>query len=276
MAQKMSRFGRQFILGVTFLVMSAAVLTRFHRRYAETLPAYAYLTGWGLFAVILFLSIYNARKKLPFLPLGSSETWLQLHIYLGLLTAIIFLFHIRFRLPNGWFEGTLAWLYVLVMVSGFFGLAITRVFPRRLTARGGEVIYEKIPALRHELGQQVETLALSEESQSPTLAEFYARRLAGFFEGPRNLGHHLVESRRPANSLVAEMEDLRRYLNEKERGTLDQILGLVRQKDALDYHQALQRTLKLWLFVHLPLTWSLLIFSLVHIGLVYAFAGGVR
>jgi hypothetical protein len=49
----------------------------------------------------------------------------------------------------------------------------------------------------------------------------------------------------------------------------------VRQKDGLDYHHALQLTLKLWLFVHIPLTYSLLIFSLVHLVLVYAFAGGV-
>ena len=272
----MSRFHRQLILGLTFLIVATVTLALVHRRYGAGWPAYAYLTGWGLFAVILFLSVYNGRKKLPFLPLGSSETWLQLHIYLGLLTAIVFLFHIRFHLPHGWFEGTLAWLYVLVMVSGVFGLAVTRLLPRRLTARGGEVIYEKIPALRHNLRQQAETIALGRENTSRTLAEFYARRLNSFFAGFRNGGHHLVESRRPLNSLIAELEDLRRYLGEAEQGALEQIVGLVRQKDALDYHQALQTTLKLWLFVHLPLTWSLLIFSFVHIALIYAFSGGVK
>ncbi len=270
----MSRFNRQLILGLSFLVLATVVLAFVHRCYRVAWPAYAYLTGWGLFAVILFLSVYNGRKKLPFLPLGSSEIWLQLHIYLGLLTGIIFLFHVRFHLPTGWFEGTLAWLYLLVMLSGIFGLIVSRVFPRRLTARGSEVLYEKIPALRHSLRQQVEAIALGGEKPSATLAEFYARRLNAFFAEPRNLLRHLVESRRPLNSLVAELEDLRRYLDETERGALDQMLALVRQKDTLDYHQALQRTLKLWLFVHLPLTGSLLIFSLVHIALVYAFAGG--
>jgi len=272
----MSRFNRQLTLGLTFLLLATLALWFLHRRYGAVWPAYAYLTGWGLFAVMLFLSVYNGRKKLPFLPLGSSETWLQLHIYLGLLTAIVFLFHIRFHLPTGWFEGTLAWLYVLVMVSGIFGLAVTRIFPRRLTARGGEVIYEKIPGLRHNLRQQAETIALGGENPSRTLAEFYGRRLSLFFAEFRNFGHHLVESRRPLNSLIAELEDLRRYLSEAERGALERILTLVRQKDTLDYHQALQTTLKLWLFVHLPLTWSLLIFSLVHIALVYAFAGGAK
>jgi hypothetical protein len=272
----MSRFTRQLTLGLVFLALATGALVLVHRRYGEIWPAYAFLTGWGLFAVILFLSAYNGRKKLPFLPLGSSETWLQLHVYLGLLTAIIFLFHIRLHLPSGWFEGTLAWLYVLVMVSGILGLAVTRIFPRRLTARGGEVLYEKIPGLRHNLRQQAEALALGGENPSATLAEFYARRLNFFFTGPRNLAHHLIESRRPLNSLVAELEDLRRYVSEAERPALEQILALVRQKDSLDYHQALQATLKLWLFVHLPLTWSLLIFSFVHIALIYAFSGGAK
>ena len=49
---------------------------------------------------------------------------------------------------------------------------------------------------------------------------------------------------------------------------------LVRQKDGLDYHRALQRALKLWLFVHLPFTYALMLFTLFHIVLVFAFSGG--
>ena len=269
----MSRFNRQLILGLSFLILATVGLVFVHRRFGD-LPAYAYVTGWLLFAVILFLSAYNGRKKLPFLPLGSSETWLQLHIYLGLFTGIIFLFHLRFHPPSGWFQEILAWLYGLVMLSGILGLAVTRIFPRRLTARGGEVIYEKIPGVRHGLRQKAEALAIGGEIPSATLAQFYTRRLDFFFAGQRNLIYHLFESRRPLNSLVAELEELGRYVNEKERPALEHILALVRQKDALDYHQALQLTLKLWLFIHLPLTWSLLIFSFVHIALVYGFSGG--
>jgi peptidoglycan biosynthesis protein MviN/MurJ (putative lipid II flippase) len=57
---------------------------------------------------------------------------------------------------------------------------------------------------------------------------------------------------------------------------MDEIAELVRQKDGLDYHHSLQLTLKLWLFVHIPLTYGLLIFSFVHIVLVYAYSGGAR
>ena len=75
---------------------------------------------------------------------------------------------------------------------------------------------------------------------------------------------------------MVELEDLRRYLNEQERATLEKLAQLVREKDGLDYHRAVQTTLKLWLFVHVPLTYGLMIFSLLHVVLVFAFSGGTR
>src|SRR4051794_11194934 len=192
----MKRFRLQFMLG-TFLLLFASVLALMaHRRWSGVLPSYAYLTGWVLFAAMVLLALYNARKKLPFLPLGSSESWLQIHIYVGFFTVVLFLIHLNFRLPTGWFEGTLAWLYLLVTLSGVIGLVLSRVLPRRLATRGGEVIYEKIPALRFALRQQADALALSGEAKSPALAEFYARELSPFLAGPGRFWPHLLESRR--------------------------------------------------------------------------------
>ncbi len=274
----MTRFRCQLFVGWFLFVLASVSAIALHARYHVALPKYAYLTGWAFFGVMLLLTLYNARKKLPFLPLGNSESWLQIHIYGGFFTVVLFLIHLNFRLPTGWFEGTLAWLYLLVTGSGVVGLMLTRILPRRLSTRGGEVIYERIPALRHTLRCEAESLAFSSDStaKSPALAEFYLRELAMFFSGPRHFWPHLLESRRPLNALLSEMDDLRRYLNESERTTLEKLRQLVRQKDGLDYHRALQSTLKLWLFVHLPLTYSLMMFTLLHIVIVFAFAGGAR
>jgi hypothetical protein len=87
---------------------------------------------------------------------------------------------------------------------------------------------------------------------------------------------HLFEIRTPSNLVLNKIADLNRYLNESERATMDQIAALVRQKDGLDYHYSLQLVLKLWLFVHIPLTYSLLLWTLAHIVLVFAFSGGAR
>ena len=108
------------------------------------------------------------------------------------------------------------------------------------------------------------------------MADFYLTDLKDFFDGGRNLGLHLLEIRSPLNRLLNKIKDLNRYLNEAERTALEELASLVRQKDGLDYHYALQLMLKLWLFIHIPLTYSLLLFSLAHIVLVFAFSGGAR
>ena len=267
---------RGVVLTLFALLTGAGFLA--HSFYAPVLSRLVYIYGWLLFLLIVILSLYNGRKKLPFLPLGTSEGWLQFHIYAGLLTILLFGLHIRFRMPTGTFEIILAALYLLVTASGIFGLFFSRMIPKRLTTRGGEVVFERIPAIRRSLQEQAELLALKSvpEAHSTTLADFYLRHLKTFFDRSQNFWLHLLEVRSPVNSLVNKIGDMNRFLNEQERATATKLSELVRQKDGLDYHRALQITLKSWLFVHIPLTYSLLIFSVIHVVLVYAFSGGAR
>jgi hypothetical protein len=264
--------------GLILFLASAALAIWIHAKYAGAIPRFSYLSGWALFAVILALTFYNARKKISFLPLLSSEAWMQFHIYAGLLTGVLFLIHIGYRMPTGWFEGALAWLYLLVMLSGFFGLFASRAIPKRLTTRGGEVLFERIPGIRRQLQERAEAIALKsvEEMKSSTIADFYAQELKPFFSGARHMVPHWFEVRTPLNRVLEKIADLNRYLNESERATMNEIATLVRQKDGLDYHYSLQLVLKLWLFVHIPLTYSLLLWTLAHIVLVFAFSGGAR
>jgi hypothetical protein len=272
----MKRFRRQLFFGLFTLIAATVAALWLHAQFSRALPDYPFLTGWILLAAMLVLTFYNARKKLAFLPLGNSETWMQIHIYLGFFTVLLFLIHLDFRPPRGWFESTLASLFALVAGSGVVGLIFSRVLPRRLATRGGEVIYEKIPPLRHALMTEAEKLALGAGAKSPAIAEFYVRRLAGFFSEPKNFWLHLAESRRPLAALLAEIDDLCRTGSDTERAALEKLTAIVRQKDGLDYHRSLQLALRLWLFVHVPLTCGLLIFTALHVALVFGFSGGAR
>ncbi len=270
------RFSLQRGFGFAVFLILAGAIVCLHSACAGRMPHLSWLTGWALLAVILFLTLYNGRKKLPFLPLLSSEAWLQFHIYAGLLTGVLFAVHVSYKIPAGWFQGVLAWLYLLVMASGFFGLFLSRAIPKRLTTRGGEVLFERIPAIRRQFQEQAEQLALQSvgQSKSGIIADFYLRELKDFFNGPKNRSSHWSEDGSPVNRILAKISDVKRYLNEEERATLEKIAALVRQKDGLDYHYAQQLLLKTWLFVHIPLTYSLLLFTFVHIILVFAFSGG--
>jgi hypothetical protein len=269
-------FARRRLGGLVLLLAACAVLAWSHDRLAPALRNLAYLTGWLLLAVMLFLTFYNARKKLPFLPLGSSRAWLQLHAYAGWFSVAVFAAHIGYRWPNGWFEGLLATFYALTMLSGVLGLIWSRLVPRRLTARGGEVLFERIPVIRRELAEQAEKLALDSVSsaQSTAIADFYIANLADFLREPRNGWRHLVGSTKPMNRLQAKLDDLNRFLNPDQRRVLDAIGLLARQKDGLDYHHAQQLSLKLWLFTHIPLTYGTLLLTALHVVLVHGFAAG--
>jgi hypothetical protein len=276
LAEAVMRFSRQRGAGLSVFAALSVLILWAHHHFNPLLPHLAYLTGWILFALILLLTLYNGRKKLPFLPMFSSEAWLQFHIYCGLITGALFVVHINYKTHSGWFQGALAWLYLLVMASGIFGLFLSRTVPRRLTTRGGEVLFERIPIIRRRLREETEELALRsiEQSKSGTIAEFYWRELASFFEAPRHLASHLADAREPLNLLLTRIDEVDRYLNQEERATMEKIATLVRQKDGLDYHYAHQWLLRAWLFVHIPLTYGLLLFILAHIVMVFAFSGG--
>jgi hypothetical protein len=246
--------------------------------FEKTLPRLVYLTGWLLLALCLALTAYNLRKKLPFLPLFSSRLWLQFHTYAGLLTGIVFIFHLRFVVPSGPFNLLLAGLFLAVTFSGIGGWWLSRVVPRRLTTAGGEVPYERIPLVRRDLRRRADETALAAipEAKDTTLADFYLRALApAFAVGPRFLPQ-LLGSRRALNDRLAALEEAGRFLGPTEKARAEILAGLVRARHALDFQHANQLLLRAWLFVHVPLTYGLLLFTLVHVMLVHAFSGGAR
>jgi len=264
------------LLGSVLLLAAIVLLVMVWRHLAPTLRNLAYFTGWALLAVMLFLTLYNARKKLPFLPLGSSRNWLQLHAYVGYFSAALFLAHVSWRVPSGPFEVTLTVLYVAVAASGVLGLWWSRYVPGRLTTWGGEVLYDRIPIIRRSLQERADALALESVTagQTTTIADFYSANLANFFRGPKNFFRHLVENHRPMNRLSGQMLDLARFLTPEQKLRLDALSALVQQKNGLDHQYALQSSLKWWLFIHIPLTYSLLIASGLHVVLVHAFSLG--
>lgn len=257
-----------------FLVSAAVVWA--HHRFAASLRNFDYLSGWTLLLAIVFLAAYNLRKKLPFLPLGSSETWLQWHLYVGYFTFVLFLVHLEFRAPTGWFEIAFSIIFAIVMLSGIGGLFLTRQIPRRLTILGSEVIFERVPSYRKMLLDRAERIATESpaQTQSPTLLEFYSRDLREFFATRPVFWKSTFGNGRGLFRILEKVEDLKRYTNEREREILTELAALLREKRRLEFHYALQGWLKAWLFIHIPFTYSLLIFTIVHLILVLGFSAG--
>jgi len=232
-------------------------------------------TGYALFAAILFLALYNLRKKLPVLPWTTSGGWLQTHLYVGLGTAILFGLHVGWRMPDGIFEMTLAGFYLATFASGLIGLYWTRTLPRKLARVSEEVIYERIPLLRSQLRDRAQQAVLETvgSAGATTLSEFYSERLHHFFEQSRGWRYMLRPNNRLRRQMLDELTEVNRYLSEPERKTCEQLFALIRRRDDLDYHAALQWRLKGWLFLHIGLTYPLVAIASVHGLLAHLFAG---
>jgi hypothetical protein len=263
------------------LLLLSIVVIVIDRLLSVSLYPVAFVSGWLLFSLVALLAAYNIRKKLPFLPLGSSSTWLQFHIYGGLLSGVVFVVHIAGRVPNGGFEVVLSALFLGVFFSGVIGLLLSRWIPPRLTTRARdsqEVLFERIPIFVRRIRDEVEAMVLEcgSQAESTVVPAFYASRLKPFFERPMNFWSHVLHIQRPRLKLLREIESQEGYLSEVEKSVMGDMVERVKQKDDLDYQYALQALLKYWLFVHIPLTSGLLVFVVFHLVLVYAFAGGAR
>ena len=147
-----SKIKRRRWLYVIVSIVLCGCLAWFFKALNDNFQHASHMSGYILLASILFLTAFNIRKRLTFLPgIGTAAQWMQIHIYVGFSTIVVFGTHIAWRIPDGWFEGFLALLYLVVTGSGIYGLLITRVIPKRLTAIGEEVVFERIPALRLQL-----------------------------------------------------------------------------------------------------------------------------
>ncbi len=234
------------------------------RLYDLSLRDPSYVDGWILAASVLFLALFNVRKKIPVVPLLSAGTWTVAHIYGGWFAVVVFLVHTEMALPGGPLETILWIVFLLLAASGMLGTYIVATFPQRLSRHGaphglrrqGErLIFERIPIYRAELARAAEELALKSiaETKSTTISDFYAQRLQPYFSEPRGFVYHLMESDRPLHMLRDEMSAQQRYLNARGREVLSESAAMIAAKDNLDYHFALQLTMKAWLFVHIPL-----------------------
>jgi hypothetical protein len=268
-------FTRRRTGNILLTMLVVIVITVWVRAQSDSLVHTAYQTGYMLYAAVGVLALFNLRKKLPALPLGTAAGWLQFHIYLGFGSVALFTLHAGVNLPNGPLELALATVYVATVASGAWGLYLSRTIPQQLTRTGEQFIYERIPALRQQVRVRAQ-IALQQAvttTGATTLSDFYSGHLYDFLDRPRSLGYLLYPTTGWRKRLLRKLHDLRRYLNAEEQQACEKLFHIVRTKDDLDFHEARLRLLKLWLFAHLALTYSLVLLATLHGVVALAFRG---
>lgn len=233
-----------------------------------------FATGYTLFGLMIFLALYNTRKKLSMIPLGKASNWLTLHIIGGLAAVVIYFLHTGTIWPKGTVEQVLAGLFLLVSLSGIIGFRLQSWIPGRLARRGPEMIYDRIPAQIANLRSQAEEAAIgaADATGYDTLGRYYLETLAWYFERPRYFMNHLLGGRQPETWLRQRIATVERLLSEDERIQLKRIEQLGNEKTIVDAQYSLQTLLKGWTMIHVPLATALLVFAAWHLILVHVYA----
>ena len=249
-------------------------LAYFSNQEAIALRDASFITGWTLLSAMIALGIFNIRKRLSALSVGRAAYWLTLHVVVGFFAIGVFLIHTNYVWPTGAYEQILAILFWATASSGVTGWLYQRAMPRRLSRIGHEVIFERVPAEIASLRENAENAALLGVSQSgePTLGRFYAETLDWFFQRPRFSLSHLLGTGAAGHWLDQRLAIVRRLVGASEHDALDKLEAAARLKLAVDAHYAIQRSLKLWVFVHVVLTSATLSLSVWHLILVHVYA----
>jgi hypothetical protein len=252
--------------------------------YGNGLRDPRYLDGWVL-AVGMGVQVYFhiAIKRASLTP-KSAMRWRKIHIFLGYVLIAAFLSHSNFSLPDSAFEWALWAGFVMVTLSGILGTYLSWSLQTRHRL-DESISYDRIPDRRAELGQEVRAL-IDDTEQAPMLLalpappddawiiDLYTTHLRNYFDGQRNVAAHLIGSKRPLKRLIDEIDSLSQYVGPQGQEKLSAIKNLVVEKDRLDFARIYLGLTKGWLFVHVPVTYSLIVLAVAHVLVVYAFSSG--
>jgi hypothetical protein len=251
--------------------------------YGSGLRDPRYFDGWVLAGgMSLQLSFHIAIKTANLSP-KSAARWRKMHIFVGYLLIAAFISHSDFSLPDTGFEWALWASFVLVALSGIIGTYLAW----SLHVRHGideRVSYDRIPTRGAELARDVHAavaktypvaaaMPLPAPPYDAWIMDLYSTHLRDFFQGQRNFTAHLIGSQRPLKRLTDEIDNLSRYVDQRSQEKLAAIKNLVVEKDRLDFARVYLGLTKAWLFVHVPVTYALIVLTVSHILVVYASSG---
>lgn len=253
-------------------------------------------------AIFVFAALLGLRRKRPTLKVGRLQTWLKGHIWLTLLTIPLVLLHCGFSSGSPMTKWFLA-VYAIVMVSGFYGLALQHFLPRLMKEKVPlETIYEQIPHILNQFREAAQELRKSLDA-APAAA---APAVVSAPPSPAPAAGSMAALAEPTTVVVvaetppdSSTQVLKEFLDEavlpylQSRRGDDLLLGSQRVSDdqfrllkisvgvewqakmeqlqawcderrQLDLQTKLQHWLHGWLLVHIPFSVLLLIFTVWH------------
>jgi hypothetical protein len=235
------------------------------------------------FAFMIFAALLGARKKVPVWRVGRAQTWMRGHLWLGLLSLPLIVFHSGFRYGHG-LSAELMTLLIVVVASGVFGAALQHYMPRVMTREVTmETIYEEIEHVRAQLREEAEELftqatavtpkaaaaggagstvtsVAAREDEAAPLRNFFEQELKPFLDSPGARGHALADQAQARSAFV----QLRTLVPLALHTTLEDLESICEEERQLTMQSRLHLWLHGWLLLHIPLSLALILLGAVH------------
>jgi len=240
------------------------------------------------FAMMIFAGLLSVRKKFPVMRIGRAKAWMRGHIWLGFLSYPIIILHSAFGL-GGTLTTTLMILFTIVFISGIVGAVLQHYLPIKMTREVPmETIYDQIDSVVSQLCQEADDImvqlvpameaipaaevvgsrtlplyAAAREVESKDLQPIrtlYAEKVQPYLLKPANFTHELADP----EIASAIFEQIRKMSPTVIDEFVNDLENICTEKRQLDRQARLHHWLHTWLFIHLPISWAILVLGAVH------------
>ncbi len=234
--------------------------------WSDTIPSASEMFGHGIGIVGFLLmlateTLYSIRKRSQLARWGRMSTWLNIHIFTGIVGPYMVLLHTSWKFQG--LAGLTLLLTALMVLSGFIGRYIYTAIPRSVEGLEleNEWLQESIMKSREELNLWCET--------HPNAAREMALRLGTTKEdGTPNIDL-LIERFKPGWIQRIRWRLALSRLDPTDRHLLDQLQELLSYQARLSRQvrslAATRRMFSLWHLIHIPLGLTLFTAALIHI-----------
>ena len=227
---------------------------------------YGYTLGTIGAGLIVWLAMLGIRKRAITRGRWSLKAWTSAHVYLGLALIIIATLHTGFQF--GWNVHTVAYvLMMLVIFSGIYGILVYATLPQGLSDARSEMTGPQMIDAVNSLDKQIQAASqpLPDADSAVVLGSLGEdpfgggawRRLSGNYPRCGNRRALQIMRGRLAETSGKQAQAVEQVVTllERKAAALQRVRGYVQRRALLE----------IWLYVHIPLTFVLIVALLAHI-----------
>lgn len=237
---------------------------------------FGYTLGITGAVLIVWLMLLGIRKRRYRSSIGSVQGWTSAHLYLGASLLVIVTLHTGFEF--GWNAHTLAFaLMTAVIASGIFGVYAYLRYPALINKNLGEETVEAMILKIADLDRKCRAIVLDLPDEANHIVSRATRASARQMQTRWSFRRQLAGDRvtcptrnacRALARLGAKYEGEQAVLNQQLLTHMTRKSVLI---DRLRRDLRFRALLRVWLFVHVPLSFALLAALIVHIVSVFYF-----